>query len=137
MGIKYFISKNSNTLYTNKCIYLCNHKSWCDFLSDVYLCSNPISISRYLVAAVFPVLFIGSFISDNVRFIYKNDDVIKQFTKVMDSIYKNNYYRNVMIYPEGRRYPNSVINPLKNGSLIYSYENDIPIQLIISKNKKW
>ena len=136
MGLKYFISKNSYKLCTDKCIYLCNHKSWCDILSDVYLCENPISISRYLVVVIFPVLFIGSYISDNVRFIYKNKNVIEQFTKVMNSIYKSNYYRNVIIYPEGARYPNSVVNPLKKGSLIYSYENDIPIQLIISKNKE-
>ena len=32
--------------------------------------------------------------------------------------------------------PDNVINFLKKGALIYSYENKIPIQLIISKNKE-
>jgi len=55
----------------------------------------------------------------------------------MDSVYsKSDYYRNIMIYPEGSRFPETNVNPIKKGALIYSFEKRVPVQIIVSRNKE-
>ena len=54
----------------------------------------------------------------------------------MNSVYGEKWYRNILVYPEGKRYPNTIVNNIKIGTLSYSFEKKIPLQLILSKNKE-
>ena len=98
MNIKFYKTISSNDLYTDKCIYLTNHKSFGDIICDTLLCDYPIGIARYMVALPFFPQFIGSFITGDFIFFYKTNNLIEKFNNIMNYHFNNYDYNNRNIF---------------------------------------
>jgi 1-acyl-sn-glycerol-3-phosphate acyltransferase len=120
-------------------IYLCNHRSWSDIFVDQILteyCGK--SIARYMVILVFPFNYIISKITNNGYFINRsNIGQIDEFFKKVEIERKSDKYNNFIVYPEGtRRARQNESCMLKKGFIYHSYNTNLPLQIIITKNKE-
>jgi 1-acyl-sn-glycerol-3-phosphate acyltransferase len=130
---------SNNKLITNNIIYLSNHVSFSDFIFDSMITNYSSKFfSRYNIVIFFPLFFIISKITDSVIFFNKpNATNINNFFKWINFMRKSDMYNNILVYPEGirRPYAKEPIN-LKKGFIYYSYQYDIPIQIIHTHNKE-
>jgi 1-acyl-sn-glycerol-3-phosphate acyltransferase len=120
-------------------IYLCNHRSFSDMFIDPILteyCGK--TISRYMVLILFPLYFILSKITNNAYFINRgNIGQIDEFFKKVENERKSDKYNNFIVYPEGtRRARQNESCILKKGFIYHSYNYNLPLQIIITKNKE-
>lgn len=120
-------------------IYLCNHRSWSDFFIDTILteyCGK--YISRYEVLIIFPFHYILTKIINNIYFINRgNIGQIDEFFKKVEIERKSDKYNNFIVYPEGtRRARQNESCMLKKGFIYHSYNTNLPLQIIITKNKE-
>ncbi len=120
-------------------IYLCNHRSFSDMFIDQILteyCGK--TIARYMVLILFPFSYILSKIADNGYFINRgNIGQIDEFFKKVEINRKLDKYNNLIVYPEGTRRPRqNESSILKKGFIYHSYNYNLPIQIIITKNKE-
>lgn len=126
--------KNSFPVRKEKCIYLFNHRSWADFWIDYDIVGGACFISRKLLKYVLGFAgILGSTLND-VLFFNRNDtkDRYKLYKKILEKL----KIRNIILYPEGTRNIQNVSKPLKFGVIKLAYENNIPLQIIICKNKE-
>ena len=120
-------------------IYLTNHRSFADmFIDPMIIGYCGMFIARNLVALVFPFSFIVSKLTNNCIYINReNVGNIVKFFKLVEDTRKKFTHLNIIVYPEGTRRPNSHLPcPLKKGFIYHSYNNNLPLQIFISKNKE-
>ena len=134
----YRISKEKLEHHTDL-IYLCNHRSFSDMFIDQILteyCGK--TIARYMVLILFPLYFILSKITNNVYFINRgNIGQIDEFFKKVEDERKQDKYNNFIVYPEAtRRARQNESCILKKGFIYHSYNYNLPLQIIITKNKE-
>jgi 1-acyl-sn-glycerol-3-phosphate acyltransferase len=120
-------------------IYLCNHRSFSDMFIDQILteyCGK--TIARYMVLILFPFSYILSKIANNCYFINRgNVGKIDEFFKKVEINRKLDKYNNFIVYPEGTRRPRQNEScMLKKGFIYHSYNYNLPLQIIITKNKE-
>jgi 1-acyl-sn-glycerol-3-phosphate acyltransferase len=140
--LKYHIHENShisnrkdhNNYNDHKKIVLSNHKNWSDFFIDaILLHSNACYLAWYPVK--FMMYFMPCYSDNHVLYFFQNK---KDLFKTLDSQFLDCYhhYTNCIAYPEGKRQFTNSTCPLKKGLMYYSYERQIPIQIMITKNKE-
>jgi len=134
----YVISKNK-LINKKDIIYLSNHVSFGDFFIDSIITNNSSKfVSRYNIVIFFPIYYLISLITNSAIF-FKRSNItnIIVFFKWINSIRKSDIYNNILVYPEGVRRPYSV-NPvaLKKGFIYYSWDYNLPIQIINTYNKE-
>lgn len=120
-------------------IYLTNHRSFADmFIDPMIIGYCGMFIARNLVALVFPFSFIVSKLTNNCIYINReNIGNIVKFFKLVEETRKKYSHLNIIVYPEGTRRPNSHLPcPLKKGFIYHSYNNNLPLQIYISKGKE-
>jgi 1-acyl-sn-glycerol-3-phosphate acyltransferase len=122
-------------------IYFSNHRSWADFFIDnavTEYCSK--FISRIEVAYILPlyVYICGHLLVDLMIFFKRGKTSISEFEKLIKYNQMNNKSGNdILVYPEGtRRSGLDYACDLKKGLIYYAYNENCPIQFIISKNKE-
>ena len=134
----HIISKNK-IINKKDIIYLSNHVSFGDFFIDSIITNNSSKfISRYNIIIFFPLYYLISLITNSAIF-FKRSNItnMMSFFKWVNSIRKSDIYNNILVYPEGMRRPFS-INPiaLKKGFIYYSFDYNLPIQIIHTHNKE-
>jgi hypothetical protein len=134
----YIISKNK--LITKKdIIYLSNHVSFGDFFIDSIITNNSSKfVSRYNIVILFPLYYLISLITNSAIF-FKRSNITNMMTffKWINSIRKSDIYNNILVYPEGLRRPYSIYPiGLKKGFIYYSFDYNLPIQIIHTCNKE-
>eukprot|EP01087_Luapelamoeba_hula_P009118 TRINITY_DN2333_c0_g3_i1.p1 TRINITY_DN2333_c0_g3~~TRINITY_DN2333_c0_g3_i1.p1 ORF type:complete len:415 (-),score=63.09 TRINITY_DN2333_c0_g3_i1:60-1304(-) len=149
MGTKFF-KKGSEKLYVppkgskQKVMWLANHRSWGDFYLDHVLtgCQGAY-LSRMLVIAGLPFIGLTGALLDWVWFFRiasfkgKNGRVdVDKYNAFLDNKIKNTPWNGVLLYPEATRNLTDVSLPLKTGTIKYAYARNMPIQIIMSKNKE-
>ena len=120
-------------------IYLTNHRSFADMFIDPMICGYcGMFIARNLVGLVFPFTFIISKITNNCIFINRdNIGNIEKFFQNVEETRKKYTHLNIVVYPEGTRRPNAYLPcPLKKGFIYHSYNENLPLQIYISKGKE-
>jgi 1-acyl-sn-glycerol-3-phosphate acyltransferase len=119
-------------------MYFCNHRSFSDFFVDTILVRySSKMIGRYLVLLLFPLFFIFARITNCGYFIKRTCNNIEEFFNKLEKNRKNDKFNNILVYPEGTRRPYQVETcMLKKGFIFHSYNMNLPIQLIITKNKE-
>jgi len=132
----YRVSKNKLEK-DNKIIYLSNHRSWADFFVDYHVGNNnTVFISRMLVGFVVPLLSLTGILTGKIIFFHRE---AKNIGKVFEYIHKKftkHPCNGLLVYPEGTRRLENKSCELKKGFIRYSYEKNIPIQIILTKNKE-
>jgi 1-acyl-sn-glycerol-3-phosphate acyltransferase len=125
---------NSHNIIKKKCIYLCNHRSWADFWTDFDIVGGACFISRNIMKKILPITALVAKKSGDTIFFNRGntDSKYELYKKILEKIKK----RNVLIYPEGTRHTSNKSKPLKMGIIKLAYENNIPLQIIITSNKE-
>ena len=133
-----FTKKYEDASKLNKVVYLMNHRSEADFFIDHQLtnCTGS-TISRLFVGIAAPLLGLCTTVCNIVWFFNREGvkDKVK-FFKWINKKHKKNFMPGLIVYPEGTRCSGDQINPLKIGFIKYAYDYDLPIQIIITKNKE-
>jgi 1-acyl-sn-glycerol-3-phosphate acyltransferase len=125
---------DSENLHQNKhFVYLCNHVSYTDFFLDGYLTNGSCYIARMMVMFAIPFSCLFSYFHNGIIFIATKRKNTKQdlISKMKKRIVKNS----IVLYPEGKRNLSGKIIPIKLTAVEFAYENQIPVQLVISSNK--
>ena len=120
-------------------MYFCNHRSFSDFFVDTILVRySSKMIGRYLVLLLFPIFFLFARITNCGYFIKRtSNNNIEEFFNKLETARKNDKFNNILVYPEGTRRPYHVeACMLKKGFIFHSYNMNLPIQIIITKNKE-
>ena len=126
---------NYNQIKKDKCIYLFNHRSWADFWLDYDIVGgNAAYISRNIIKMVLGTQSFMANASKNI--IFFNRDESKNRFKLYNKILDRLKIRNIILYPEGTRNTKDYSLPLKFGVIKLAYENNVPLQIIICKNKE-
>jgi hypothetical protein len=134
------LHKNSHPLYVDKkVLYLFNHRDVSDFFIDSYTTRGDAAyLSRWAVAIVFPLLYIATSIYGSVFYFKRASNIDKdKFNNWLYNSLKSSSYNGLIIYPEGTRRHSTEITTLKSGSFHFAYKYNIPIQIIINKNKEF
>ncbi len=133
-----YLHKNSEPLYTTgKCIYLHNHSDISDFFIDAYTTRGiSASIARAMVAVAFPIQYLVTFLYKNVFYFNRGSSIDKTvFNEWVYNSLVNSTSNALNIYPEGTRHHSNISKPLKNGAMHIAYTYNMPIQIIITKDK--
>jgi hypothetical protein len=135
-----YIIKDSFPLYQEECVYFLNHRESADFGIDAYLTEGrAMFISRWFVFLVTPFMGMLTFIGNGVYYFSRTKNIDKRQFIMNVEHHRMNYsdYKSVNIYPEGtRRFENDCIR-IKDGGIHYSYVYNLPIQIVITKNKEF
>lgn len=125
---------NSHNIVKDKCFYLCNHRSWADFWIDYDIVKGGCYISRNIIKKILFGTSAWAEKANNILFFDRGDTRSKYelYKKILEKINK----RNMIIYPEGTRQTSNVSKPLKIGLIKLAYENNIPLQVVITSNKE-
>lgn len=126
------------SLYQGKCMYLCNHRSWADFIVDQYTTQGrSMFMSRWAVFFVFPVFLTASKVMGGLllfkRGTVKNKD---EFNARVDEELAKSPQPALTVYPEGHRSTKGQSLPLKTGMLKYAFTRKMPVQIVIGANKE-
>ncbi|KAL4523122.1 hypothetical protein Ndes2526A_g07830 [Nannochloris sp. 'desiccata'] len=125
-------------LYRKNCMYLCNHRSWADFLVDQYVTEGrTLFVGRWAVAAAFPLVMIP-LRAIRCAILFKRGHIadIEGFNKWIDSQFANSPQTGLGVYPEGHRSTHGESLPLKRGMLKYAFSRKLPVQIVIGGNKE-
>ena len=126
---------NSNEIKKDKCIYLINHRSWADFWLDYDIVGGHSAyIARSLIKYILGGQALMPIVTKNI--IFFNRDETKNRHKLYKKILDRLKIRNIILYPEGTRNTKDYSKPLKFGVIKLAYENNVPLQIIICKNKE-
>jgi 1-acyl-sn-glycerol-3-phosphate acyltransferase len=128
----------SRRLYTGKCMYLCNHRSWADFMVDQYVTQGrTLFMSRWAVAYVFPLFMVPMWFVRAVL-LFKRGSIADKvaFNGWIDQEWEKSTQTALGVYPEGHRSTTGESLPLKRGMLHYAYDRKIPVQIVIGGNKE-
>ncbi|KAI8109632.1 hypothetical protein M9434_000914 [Picochlorum sp. BPE23] len=125
-------------LYRDKVVYLCNHRSWADFMVDQYVTEGrTLFMSRWAVAYVFPLFMIPMWFVRAVLIFRRGSIANKvKFNNWIDDEWGKSTQTALGVYPEGHRSTNGESLPLKRGMLHYAYDRKIPVQIVIGGNKE-
>jgi hypothetical protein len=125
-------------LYTGKCVYLCNHRSWADFMVDQYVTQGrTLFMSRWAVAYVFPLFMVPMWFVRAVL-LFKRGSIADKagFNAWIDEEWEKSTQTALGVYPEGHRSTTGESLPLKRGMLHYAYDRKLPVQIVIGGNKE-
>lgn len=139
IGYDIYVISKDKLINKKDIIYLSNHVSFGDFFIDSIITNNSSKfVSRYNIVILFPLYYLISLITNSAIF-FKRTNITNMMTffKWINSIRKSDIYNNILVYPEGIRRPYS-INPvgLKKGFIYYSFDYNLPIQIIHTCNKE-
>ena len=131
--IKFTQPKTNQIICSDKCIYLCNHRSVSDGYIDGYITSDSAPLARILTIVPNPFGTILPYIL-NKTFIFNRN--VKDRTVLQTQIkhfMKNN---SIFAYPEGHRQQTDKSYPFKFGIVRMAYRLNFPVQIIMTKNKE-
>jgi hypothetical protein len=133
-----YIIPGSAPFYKKKCVYFHNHREIIDIAIDTYTTSgNSAFISRYLVMFVAPLIGLTTTLLNSAFYFKRSKNMDKyKFIEWCNYKLKNSPYQSLSIYPEGTRRISNEPCRIKDGGILYSYQYDVPIQIIITKNKE-
>jgi len=89
-------------------------------------------LARWLVAIGLPTMGFVSQWSGAVYYFNRGAEFFPRFKRFL----AQSEYPAVVLYPEGTRYLGEIPRPLRTGFMRFSYENDLPVQVVISRNKE-
>jgi len=148
-GMKYYrVSKRdiiideANGSNNTNIMYLTNHSSVSDFFIDARVTrytSKVIALNKTI--SFLPLISLLSYLSSYNIFIAQGktkSEIIKNMEKI-HTICEKDKNRILTLYPEGMRRPHrpNVSASLKKGFIYYSFEHNIPIQIIHTTNKDY
>eukprot|EP01096_Ripella_sp_DP13-Kostka_P016934 TRINITY_DN8452_c0_g1_i1.p1 TRINITY_DN8452_c0_g1~~TRINITY_DN8452_c0_g1_i1.p1 ORF type:complete len:275 (-),score=137.64 TRINITY_DN8452_c0_g1_i1:27-851(-) len=116
-------------------LYLINHRTWADFFVHRLITDTTAAhLSRNLVGAVFPLIWLFSKLDDSIWF-FNNNNVRNTdlFYKILDNHFKTTQLRSLIVYPEGARNRTNKPFGLRRGVIYYAFTRSIPSQIIITK----
>ena len=133
-----YVIPDSNQFYSKACIYFLNHRESIDFAIDAYTTSgNAVFLSRYLVLFSAPLMGLCTIITNTVFYFKRSKNLDKNaFINWSNKKLNKSPYKSLNIYPEGTRRLNNDVSRIKDGGILYSYQYNVPIQIIITKNKE-
>jgi len=137
-GFKVLQVHPERRLFTGKCIYLCNHRSWADFMVDQYVTQGrTLFMSRWAVAYVFPLFMVPMWFVRAVL-LFKRGSIADKvaFNAWIDREWEKSTQTALGVYPEGHRSTTGESLPLKRGMLHYAFDRKIPVQVVIGANKE-
>lgn len=125
-------------LYKGKTLYLCNHRSWADFMVDQYVTGGrSLFMSRWAVACVFPLFMVPMWLVRSCL-VFKRGGIADKikFNDWIDTEWEKSPQTGLGVYPEGHRSTDGKSLPLKRGMLRYAFDRRIPVQIVIGGNKE-
>jgi 1-acyl-sn-glycerol-3-phosphate acyltransferase len=135
-----YIIRDSFPLCTDECVYLLNHRESIDFPIDSYLTEGrSFFISRWLVFFSVPFMGLLTVLGGRcVYYFYRGGQIDKNKFISDVEIHRTRYTDNksVNIYPEGTRRSDNACVRIKDGGIYHSHVYNLPIQIIITKNKE-
>lgn len=139
-AFKYRVLKlGSNEVYSGKCMYLANHRSWGDFFVDMYVTGcRGVPLSRRAVGAAFPA-FTTSLMALRSILLFNRLGVkdTEKFNRWLDTeLAKGGPQTNLLVYPEGKRSQQTASLPLKRGMLRYAFTRKLPVQVVVTAYKE-
>ncbi|CAE7227121.1 unnamed protein product, partial [Symbiodinium pilosum] len=122
-------------------VFLCNHRSWGDFLLDSALLGAPSFVSRWLVALGIPMTSAWGYLHGWIWFFQRGkkhaEGTVAWTAKFWENSHKGYSEKGVVLYPEGTRNFEPQGLPLKPGGLVSMHQLGWPIQVVITTNKEW
>lgn len=126
-------------LYREKpAMYLCNHRSWADFMIDHCVTEGrSLFMVRLAVLATFPIVMIPMWLMGNcIMFKRGKIDDKEAFNAWIDEKLAGSTQSAIGVFPEGHRSVKAESLPLKRGMIKYGYSRGHPVQCIITANKE-
>ena len=149
MIMKPNIVRITSTSLIDKGYILANHRSWADFVLDLYL-SKSSGISRIMVAVPLGFTGIQSLIENRIIYIRRGKSQATDVLKSMVSLMESKSVDRILFFPEGSRMkytsldsPEDLEKYIRKGLLLttYQYERDrpdpLPFQIQIMSNKEF
>jgi len=117
-----------------RCVFLCNHRSFADFLIDTYITRGAFYLSRLLVILAIPVAALLGWLLGSIVFFkrVRGTDKTALYNKCLQKLETNN----LLVYPEGTRNTGPTSKPLTYGMIRFAYKNNIPVQIVMTTNKE-
>jgi 1-acyl-sn-glycerol-3-phosphate acyltransferase len=130
------VSKNSLDK-SNNLIYLSNHRSWSDLFIDQEVSGyKSLFISRMMVLLGIPLIGICSYVNNTVFYFNKNGKNLESLFSNITKALSQRVSKRLLVYPEGTRRITNEPCDLKKGFIYYAYDNKIPVQIAMTKNKE-
>eukprot|EP00232_Nephroselmis_pyriformis_P027618 CAMPEP_0182866846 /NCGR_PEP_ID=MMETSP0034_2-20130328/8411_1 /TAXON_ID=156128 /ORGANISM="Nephroselmis pyriformis, Strain CCMP717" /LENGTH=330 /DNA_ID=CAMNT_0024999179 /DNA_START=54 /DNA_END=1046 /DNA_ORIENTATION=+ len=121
-------------------MYLCNHRSWGDFIIDRVLTGfQGCYLSRFMVVLGLPIAALLGWLTGAVWFFNrgrKGTDRNALFA-MMDRNLHISPDAGIIVYPEGHRNTKDASLPLKTGCIKYAWDRRIHVQIIIANGKEF
>jgi 1-acyl-sn-glycerol-3-phosphate acyltransferase len=112
-----------------------NHRTFADFFIDSSLAGYVTHLSRWMVALVLPMTALYAFFTGRVLFFWRGHTKRIDLQKQILTHQKNHPFPTIF-YPEQHRSIAKESLPLRHGVLKICYENNMPIQIMITSNKE-
>jgi len=121
-------------------VFLCNHRSWGDFIIDAALFYGASFIARRAVIAAVPVSALWGWLKGWLwlfdRRVKHAEGAVKWMESFIKASHKDYPNKGVVLYPEGTRTLLPQGLPPRPGGLAAAYNLGWPVQVIISTNKE-
>lgn len=121
-------------------VFLCNHRSWGDFLIDAALLGGASFVARRAVAAAIPLSALWGWAQGWLWLFNREAKHPEGTTKFMTDFFRESHARcpgkGVVMFPEGTRSQEPKGLPLKAGGLSTVYQLGWPVQVVITTNKE-
>lgn len=136
MKIKFIHTKNSSPL-EKKALYLANHRSWGDFFVDQVVCGGAAYLARYMVILGTPFSGLYAWIAQSTWFFNRKKGIDRNaLSKHLNEQWNLRPKYGLIVYPEGTRNQKKEPLKLKTGIIQMAYENNKPVQSVITTNKE-
>jgi hypothetical protein len=120
-------------LSRENCIFLCNHRSGADFFVDGYLTGGAAYIGLAKAFFYFPGPCLYAYrLNSMILFARSTLSREQLYRKTLEMLQS----KSIIIYPEGERNLKDRSLPLKKGFIKLAYENGVPVQVVITRNKE-
>jgi 1-acyl-sn-glycerol-3-phosphate acyltransferase len=121
-------------LVGRRCIWICPHRSVADFFIHKEIVEGRgATLSRFLVAAVFPLIWVASLFDRSVWFFRRDRAHTREaFYRWLDRQFERCPLDGLIVYAEGHRSQGDRPLPLKAGMIRYAFRRGLPIQIVMT-----
>lgn len=134
-GVRLERDPSSAALLTGRrCVWICPHRSVADFFVHKEIVEGRgATLSRALVAVVFPTIWLASRLDRSVWFFRRDRAHTREaFYRWLDREFERCPLQGLIVYPEGHRSQGERPMPLKAGLIRYAYRRGLPIQVVMT-----
>ncbi len=126
--------RSAPVLSGGPCLWICPHRSVADFfVHKEILEGRAATLSRVLVAGIFPVFWVLAHLDRSVWFFRRDRAHTREaFYRWLDREFERCPLDGLIVYAEGHRSQGDRPQPLKAGMVRYAFRRGMPVQIVMT-----